>query len=87
MGRKSFCLPLQKTGEVMRALIVILLLVVVLGLVGWVQFSSPDGDPTIRVDTDKVKRDTAEVVDKSKQVFDDVTQEVDEAMEPNASAE
>ena len=47
----------------MRAVIVMLLLI--LGLFGWVQFHSSDGDPTIRVDIDKVKQDTNQIVEKS----------------------
>jgi predicted negative regulator of RcsB-dependent stress response len=63
----------------MRALIVIVVLAVVLGYVGWVQFSSPDGDPTIRVDTEKVKQDTSAMVEKSKEIAGDAAKNIDAA--------
>ncbi|QEG00640.1 hypothetical protein Mal15_47110 [Stieleria maiorica] len=65
----------------MRAVIGIAVLMLVLAWVGWVQFSSPDGDPTIRVDSDKVRQDTAEIVEKSKQVVDRAAESVDENLE------
>ncbi len=60
----------------MRALIVVIVILVVLGFVGWIKFSSPDGDPTLRVDTNKVKEDTSAIVEKSKEL---THQAVDEA--------
>ena len=62
----------------MRALIVIVLLAVVLGLVGWVTYSTPDGDPTIRVNTEKVKQDTSEIVERSKRAIDATSERIDE---------
>lgn len=61
----------------MRALIAIVLLMLVLGLIGWLRFSSPDGNPTIQVDTEKVKQDTAEIVEKSKQAVDTAAKKID----------
>lgn len=65
----------------MRAIIVIVVIVFILGLVGWVQFSSPDGDPTIRVDTDKMKQDTSAIVEKTKEVARDAANSIDSAVE------
>ncbi len=62
----------------MRVVIVVLVLVLILGLVGWLRFSSPNGDPTIRVDTEKVKQDTSEMVEKSKQAFDGAAENINE---------
>jgi hypothetical protein len=61
----------------MRAVIVIVVIVLVLGLVGWLKFSSPDGDPILRVDTDKIKQDTSELVEKAKDVVDGTAENVD----------
>lgn len=47
----------------MRVTIAVLIFVLVLDLVAWRQFSSPGSDPTIRVVTDWVKRDTSEIVE------------------------
>ena len=65
----------------MRAIIGIAILLLVLAWVGWVQFSSPDGDPTIRVDAEKVRQDTSVIVEKSKQVLDDAAEKVGDASE------
>ncbi len=65
----------------MRAVIVIAVIVLILGLVGWLQFSSADGDPTIRVDTDRIKQDTSEIVEKTKDVVDGITEKVDASID------
>lgn len=61
----------------MRALIVIIALVLVLLLIGWLRLGAPDGDPTIQVDTDKVKQDTSAVVESAKDAIDEVDRRVD----------
>lgn len=61
----------------MRALLVIAVIVLILGLIGWLQFGSPDGDPTIRIDTDRIKHDTSEIVEKTKDVVDGIAEQVD----------
>ena len=49
----------------MRAVIVILVLLLILGIVGWVQFGWEEGDPTLRLDTDKIKHDTSTMVEET----------------------
>jgi hypothetical protein len=71
----------------MRIVIVVLVVVLILGLVGWLRFSSPDGDPTIRVDTEKVKQDTSEIVEKSKQVIDGAAENIDESIDRDTITE
>ena len=71
----------------MRALLIIVVLVVVLALVGWIRFSSPEGDPTIRVDSDKVKADTAVIVEKTKQAIDNTANKIEENTEPQGVTE
>ena len=71
----------------MRAILVIVVILVVLALVGWVSFSTPDGDPTLRIDADKVKQDTAVIVEKSKQAIDNVANKIDEGTEPQNATE
>ena len=66
----------------MRAVIAIVLLLLILGFVGWVQFSSPDGDPTIRVDKEKIKQDTSEIVEKTKQAVDSAAGKIDASIDP-----
>lgn len=61
----------------MRAIIGVAVLLLVLAWGGWVQFSSPDGDPTMRVDADKARQDTAVMVEKSKRALDETAAKVD----------
>lgn len=73
----------------MRAVIIVLVIVLILAAVGWLQFSSPNGDPTLRVDTDKVKQDTTGIVEQSKQAIDRTAEAVDASIdrEPDLPAE
>ena len=66
----------------MRAILVIVVLVLVLAGVGWLSFSSPDGDPTIRINSEKVKSDSAVIVEKSKEAFSNAAERIDERVEP-----
>ena len=68
----------------MRAILAIVLLLIVLGFVGWLQFSTTDGDPTIRVNTEKVKQDTSEIIDKSKNLIDNAAEDIDQAVKSDA---
>ncbi len=61
----------------MRALIAIVIVVFLLGIVGWVQFGSTGGDPSIRVDTGKIQHDTAEIVERTKDAVDNVAEAMD----------
>lgn len=61
----------------MRTILIIILVAVVLGLVGWLSFSNPDGNPTLRVNTDKIKQDTSTVIEKTKDLANDSIDQVD----------
>ncbi len=61
----------------MRTVLVIGVIVVVLLLVGWLRFGTSDGNPTIQVDTDKVKQDTSAVVESAKDAIEEVDRRVD----------
>lgn len=63
----------------MRVLIAVVVIIAVLAFVGWIKFSSPDGDPTLRIDTNKVKQDTSAIVDKSKEITHRAVDQVDGA--------
>jgi len=71
----------------MRAVVIILVLLLILGLVGWIQFGSPDGDPGIRIDTQKVEEDTSKMVQKSKQAIGDAAEKIDESMQRDTVTE
>ncbi len=68
----------------MRAIIAIAIVLLILGFIGWIQFSSPDGDPTIRVDSDKVKQDTSAFVEKSKRAVDNAAEKIDASIDRTA---
>ncbi|TWT53771.1 hypothetical protein Pla22_14040 [Rubripirellula amarantea] len=65
----------------MRVVVLILVLVLVLGLIGWLQFSSPNGNPTIEVDTDKVRQDTSTIVEKTKNAVDSAAGKIDASID------
>lgn len=65
----------------MRALIVIVVLLLILAAVGWLKFSTPSGDPTLRVDTEKVRQDTSTIVEKSKEAVDSAAQKIDASID------
>ncbi len=71
----------------MRALIVIVVILLILGLVGWLRFSLPDGNPTIRVDTQKVKQDTSELMENSKQAVDIAAEKIDQSIDRDTITE
>ena len=55
----------------MRALLVIVVVVLALVLIGWLQVSSPEGDPTIRVDTEQVEQDTESMINASEEMAEE----------------
>ncbi len=65
----------------MRAVLVIVVILIVLGLVGWLRFGSPDGDPAISVDSQKVRQDTSAIVEKTKEVTRNAVNGLDTAAE------
>ena len=65
----------------MRAIAVVIVIVLILVAIGWLQFSSPNGDPTIRVDTEKVSSDTSAVIEQSKQAVDRAAEKIDASID------
>ena len=64
----------------MRALLIILGILVILVIIGWIRFSNDGGDPTIQIDAEKAREDTAEVIDRTEEAIDNVRHG---AAEPN----
>ncbi len=71
-------------NRLMRAIVVVVVLLFILVLVGWLRLSSQDGNPSIQLETDKVKEDTATIVEKSKQAIDNATETSDQSTEPES---
>ncbi|WDQ16340.1 hypothetical protein [Rhodopirellula sp. P2] len=65
----------------MRALIFVVAIVLLMAVVGWLRFTSDDGDPTVRVDTDKVRQDTSSLVETSREAADGAAKAIDRAAE------
>ncbi len=61
----------------MRAMIIVAFLILILVAIGWLRFFSPDGDPTVQVDTDKVQEDTSAFVEESKRIVGDAAEAID----------
>lgn len=70
----------------MRAVLIVVVLVLILVAVGWVRFFSPDDDPTMQVDTEKVQEDTSAFVEESKRIVGGAADAIDRRMndDPNA---
>ena len=62
----------------MRAVIIVAILILFLVAVGWLRFFSPDGNPSVQVDTDKVKEDTSAFVEESKRVIGQTADSIDQ---------
>ncbi len=65
----------------MRVLVVIAVLVLIFAWAGWLKFGSPSGDPTVRVDTEKVRQDTSAIVEKSKEAVDHAAEKIDASID------
>lgn len=62
----------------MRALLVIVIIVLLLVILGWLRFSSPDGNPTLQVDTEQMQQHADQVVDSTQQAADEASREVED---------
>jgi hypothetical protein len=63
----------------MRALIFVVAIVLLMAVIGWLRFTSDDGDPSVRVDTDKMKQDTSSLVETTKDAADGAANAIDRA--------
>ena len=54
----------------MRGIIILALLVLILGLAGWITFGSAPGRTSINIETDKIQRDTETAVENTEQMID-----------------
>lgn len=67
----------------MRAIIIAAFLILILVAVGWLRFFSPEGNPTVQVDTEKVKEDTSAFVEESKRVAGEAAEAIDTRVNDN----
>lgn len=71
----------------MRALVALIAIVVILAIVGWLKFGSPNGDPTVQVDTDKVQKDTSAMVESVKDAANEIDKRVDVDIDADKKAD
>jgi hypothetical protein len=64
----------------MRGLLILIVLIVVLVLVGWITFSRDSGRASINVETNEIREDTGELMQKGSEVL----QEAEEEVSPDA---
>lgn len=65
----------------MRALLGFVAAVLILALVGWISFSSSSDQATVNIEKEKIKQDTAEIVEATKNVADDIANSAESASE------
>lgn len=65
----------------MRALLGLIAAVLILALVGWISFGSSSDRSTVNIETEKIKQDTAGIVEATKNVAEDVSNSADEVSE------
>jgi hypothetical protein len=68
--------PVAAVEFEMRVLLIVLALIVVFALVGWITFSDDDGRASINLETDEIREDTGEVMNKGSELLKDAEQEV-----------
>lgn len=60
----------------MRVLIVFAALVLLFALIGWITFSNDEGRSSINIETDEIRQDTGEMMNKGSDLLKDAEQEV-----------
>ncbi len=60
----------------MRTLLFIVVIVLLLSLAGWLVFDFSGNSASVEVRTDKIRQDTEDVVDKSKELLHQAEQEI-----------
>ena len=60
----------------MRVLIIVVALLVLFALVGWITFGNDSGRPSINLETEEIRKDTGEVMNKGSELLKDAEEEV-----------
>lgn len=61
----------------MRALLIAVAVLVLLFVAGWLTFSGGDEDASLNVETERIREDTAEMVEGGRQALEDLDEKVD----------
>jgi hypothetical protein len=65
----------------MRALLIAIVIIVLMVFFGWLTFSSMGGKPTVSLNTEQVREDTAEAADATKRTADKAAVKTREAVD------
>jgi hypothetical protein len=68
-------------GWEMKKLVVLLLIVLGLTAIGWLTFNMNDRNPSVEIDTDKVRSDTESILDEGKDLLRDTGEAIRESAE------
>ena len=60
----------------MRVLIIVLVLLILAALVGWISFSNEDGRTSINLETNEIRQDTGEIMNKGSDLLKEAEHEV-----------
>jgi hypothetical protein len=61
---------------IMRVLIIFAALVLLFALIGWITFSNDQGQSSINLETNEIREDTSEMMNKGSDLLKDAEQEV-----------
>ncbi len=64
----------------MRALIILAVILAVMFFAGWLVVSNSGDSASLEIRTDKIKEDTAEVVENTKEVFSEAGERIEDAV-------
>jgi hypothetical protein len=68
----------------MRAIVIVAFLILLMVAIGWLRFYSPDGNPAVEVDTDKMKEDTSAFVEESKKAMEGAADAIDRRIDDDS---
>jgi hypothetical protein len=60
----------------MRLIIILVAVLVLFALIGWITFSNDSGRSSINVETDEIRQDTGEMLNKSSELLKEAEEEV-----------
>jgi hypothetical protein len=62
----------------MKAILILIVIGLILALIGWISFRKDDNGATMRIETDRIERDTGEAVDRGRELIEDARREIRE---------
>ena len=60
----------------MRLLLILAAVVVVFALVGWISFSNDEGRSSVNLETDEIREDTSQAMDRGAELLNNAEEEI-----------